>query len=333
MAVRSELESVMQLNDYIQDIGDGHVRFYPQLCTVLGNSNATLFACLFIGWTGSQKDPDGWIYKTQSQIEEETGLTRTEQQTARKTLTGKGFMEEKHKGIPCQLHYRVNLAAINSAWGIYKLNKQNQQNSGNPQTRTQKKSKQVCRKGPNLSVEKYCANTSTTTENTHKTTTTDEFVVVENDIFSITGILEGTPFRSIPQIAIRGFLQKYSILVVKEIAEKAAFQSKKQKISIDSPISYFRSLLASGMETPNGYKPITELRQEENQKLNNILLDKLWLDADLNARDKWDRLSEEEQSILIESIQGNLSYSAKRKKAIEDMTREIYSPKRKDLGL
>jgi hypothetical protein len=53
-----------------------------------------------------------WFYKTQAELEEETGLTRYEQEGARKKLLIAGVLEEVKKGIPAKLYFRVNESAL-----------------------------------------------------------------------------------------------------------------------------------------------------------------------------------------------------------------------------
>lgn len=53
-----------------------------------------------------------WFYKTQAELEEETGLTRYEQEGARKKLLNAGVLEEVKKGIPAKLYFRVNEVAL-----------------------------------------------------------------------------------------------------------------------------------------------------------------------------------------------------------------------------
>lgn len=56
-----------------------------------------------------QNRMDGqWFYKTQADLEEETGLTRYEQEGARKKLVSCGVLEEAKRGIPAKLYFRVN---------------------------------------------------------------------------------------------------------------------------------------------------------------------------------------------------------------------------------
>ncbi|ELY9614316.1 hypothetical protein ACEF96_004401 [Salmonella enterica] len=55
---------------------------------------------------------DVWFYKTQAEIEDETGLTRYEQEGARKKLVASGVLQEQKKGIPAKLYFRVNAEAL-----------------------------------------------------------------------------------------------------------------------------------------------------------------------------------------------------------------------------
>jgi hypothetical protein len=63
-------------------------------------------------WDGKGHDADGWIYKTEKEMEEETGLTRFYQRKARNVLLKKGVIEEVKRGLPRRLHYRLNLLAL-----------------------------------------------------------------------------------------------------------------------------------------------------------------------------------------------------------------------------
>lgn len=72
-----------------------------------------------------------WFYKTQTDLEEETGLTRYEQEGARKKLVSCGVLEEAKRGIPAKLYFRVNqerleelLLGENQHTGMGKTNKQ-----------------------------------------------------------------------------------------------------------------------------------------------------------------------------------------------------------------
>ena len=85
------------------------VAYYAAFAKVLGGVEAGILASQFFYWYGKGHNPEGWIYKTQSEIEDETGLTRRNQETARKKLRQIGVLEEKYSGMPAKLYYRLNL--------------------------------------------------------------------------------------------------------------------------------------------------------------------------------------------------------------------------------
>lgn len=105
----------MRISEFLMDIGRP-VAFYPKLVDITGSVTSTLFLCQMLYWVGKQRDHDGWIFKTQAEIREETGLTRREQEGARKKLKDLGFLEEKYAQIPKVLHYRIMTDVVNNAW-------------------------------------------------------------------------------------------------------------------------------------------------------------------------------------------------------------------------
>jgi hypothetical protein len=66
-------------------------------------------------WYWTQRTPDGWFWKTGEQWEEETGLTRREQEQARRMLKDRGLIEEVRKGAPAKLYFKVNAGALEEA--------------------------------------------------------------------------------------------------------------------------------------------------------------------------------------------------------------------------
>lgn len=66
-----------------------------------------LFLSQSLYWS-RRTNESGWFYKTQDEWEEETGLSRREQDSARKRLKFLGIIEEKKQGVPCRVFYKVN---------------------------------------------------------------------------------------------------------------------------------------------------------------------------------------------------------------------------------
>lgn len=108
----------MKITDFLSDVGRP-VAYFPKLRHITGSVNATLFLCQLIYWEGKQASKTGWIYKTHREMEEETGLSRREQETARRKLKDLGLIEERLAGVPQRLHYRLNKKKINDAWDAF----------------------------------------------------------------------------------------------------------------------------------------------------------------------------------------------------------------------
>lgn len=72
-----------------------------------------LSQCVY--WAKRTSNTDGWFYKSQAEWERETGMTRREQETARKRLVKAGFLEECRKGVPARLFYRIDTEALEAA--------------------------------------------------------------------------------------------------------------------------------------------------------------------------------------------------------------------------
>jgi hypothetical protein len=140
----------MKLSDYLMGVGRP-VAYYPKLRRITGSTNATIFICQFIYWTGKEASGDGWIFKTAEDIEEETGLSYYEQKTAREKLVSAKLISEKNVRLEHKMYFKVNLDTLNSLWGTEETNVPERDNPsfGNEET-------------PNSLI----GTTETTTENT-----------------------------------------------------------------------------------------------------------------------------------------------------------------------
>jgi hypothetical protein len=73
---------------------------------------AGIFIRQLVYWAGKEHDPEGWIYKTQREMEEETGLSRHHQEKARNILLSQGVLMEDPRGLPRRLWYWVDLEVL-----------------------------------------------------------------------------------------------------------------------------------------------------------------------------------------------------------------------------
>lgn len=102
------------------DIFDLPVSFHRCLVPVTGGVTAALMLSQAIWTTQALEDSaDGWFTRSQDQWREETGLSRWEQETARRALRSAGFLEERRDGMPAKLWYRVRPEAVWRALQAY----------------------------------------------------------------------------------------------------------------------------------------------------------------------------------------------------------------------
>jgi hypothetical protein len=87
------------------------IAFNPFYAKISGCVKAGLLLSQAMYWQ-ENVGADRWFYKTQQDWLRETCLTRTEQESARKTLCMLGLLEEKLAGMPAKIHFRVNLVAL-----------------------------------------------------------------------------------------------------------------------------------------------------------------------------------------------------------------------------
>lgn len=151
-------------------------RHYVALgCGITG----ALMLSQMVYWS-KKSNADGWFYKTIEQWEEETGLSRYEQEGARKKLRDLGFIVEAKRGVPCRVHFKVDQEKLYKALINLASNPENsEQNIGEntdnsvcgnspiqyaefPQTGLQKTSKQACSKPAGSDAENQQTNTEST---------------------------------------------------------------------------------------------------------------------------------------------------------------------------
>jgi hypothetical protein len=102
--------------ELLLDIFDLPISFHRCLVPITGGVTAALMLSQAI-WTSQELDPEvgGWFCRSQEEWTEETGLSRWEQETARRALRTGGFLEERRAGMPAKLWFRVRPEAVGRA--------------------------------------------------------------------------------------------------------------------------------------------------------------------------------------------------------------------------
>jgi hypothetical protein len=94
--------------------------FHRCLVPITGGVTSALMLSQAI-WITQALDPtaDGWFIRSQEQWTLEMGLSRWEQETARRALRRSGLLEERRVGIPAKLWFRVSPEAV---WRALRVN-------------------------------------------------------------------------------------------------------------------------------------------------------------------------------------------------------------------
>lgn len=110
------MESLGITTQLLLEIFDSPVSFHRCLVPVSGGITAALMLSQAI-WTTQTLDPgaEGWFVRSQEEWTDETGLSRWEQETARRALRRAGLLEERRFGMPAKLWFRVCPEAVWSA--------------------------------------------------------------------------------------------------------------------------------------------------------------------------------------------------------------------------
>jgi len=89
------------------------IAFYPALRKITGSITAAIMLQQLLYWWDKRSGET--LHKTIKEIDEETSLSRYEQDGAIKLLKKAGFISVERKGIPAKRHFRLNVDAINDA--------------------------------------------------------------------------------------------------------------------------------------------------------------------------------------------------------------------------
>jgi hypothetical protein len=90
--------------------GEQVIALRPTAVRAFGASAGILLS-QFLYWQ-KRAQGQGWFWNTQSELEQQTGLSVDAQQTARKVLVKYGCLEERRVGLPSRLEYRLNLERL-----------------------------------------------------------------------------------------------------------------------------------------------------------------------------------------------------------------------------
>jgi hypothetical protein len=83
------------------------VGYSPDLARIVGGATIGLFLSQLLFLSDKGHNPDGWVYKSEQEMGRETGLTKREQQTARRKLLALGVIAIMRGGWKNTYHFKV----------------------------------------------------------------------------------------------------------------------------------------------------------------------------------------------------------------------------------
>jgi hypothetical protein len=83
------------------------VGYSPDLARAVGGATIGLFLSQLLFLSDKGHDPNGWVYKSEAEMGRETGLTKREQQTARRKLLSLGVIAIERRGFKFTYHFKV----------------------------------------------------------------------------------------------------------------------------------------------------------------------------------------------------------------------------------
>ncbi|NBI43868.1 DNA replication protein [[Haemophilus] felis] len=89
------------------------IAYRPKLAKLFGGATAEIFFEQILYWQDKAENQDLGVYKTQAELEEETGLSRKEQETARQKLRAIGVLIETYKRLEHRIYYKIDMVKLN----------------------------------------------------------------------------------------------------------------------------------------------------------------------------------------------------------------------------
>jgi hypothetical protein len=91
---------------------DRPIAYHRVFVSLTGSVTAAVMLSQMVYWQKRATREDGWWHKGRDEWEEETGLTRREQETARAVLRDMGVLSEDLRGMPARLYFRIDAGRL-----------------------------------------------------------------------------------------------------------------------------------------------------------------------------------------------------------------------------
>jgi hypothetical protein len=106
----------MRLSEALDGIGRP-IAYFPSMAKFLGGVKCAILFCQAFYWSErADEDRQGWFWKSQQELADETGLTIEELRAARKVLAEKGILRSRYDRIHHRLYFKINKPRLDELW-------------------------------------------------------------------------------------------------------------------------------------------------------------------------------------------------------------------------
>lgn len=112
-----------------------YIPYFPTMAHALGGPSLAVFITYLAKW--EKYSEDGWVFRTQDEIFEDTALSPEMQRGARSKLVAAEIIEQERRGVPGRWFYRIDWANLEATLQTWEMGKSKPplQTSGNPRSR------------------------------------------------------------------------------------------------------------------------------------------------------------------------------------------------------
>jgi len=104
--------SKKKYHDPLDELLQRPIAYHPSFARMLGSTAAAVMLSQGLYWQARVKSVDGYWWKTADEWEEETGLSKNEQDDARRKLRQTTFWFEDLRGVPATMYYFVDKESL-----------------------------------------------------------------------------------------------------------------------------------------------------------------------------------------------------------------------------
>ena len=103
----------------LEILGQAPIVFHRIFVDIMGSVTAALWLSYALYALAKHPERESWFWHTARDWLESTGLSRREQESARRVLVGRNLVLQQRAGMPARLHFKVNLDELGRGLAVH----------------------------------------------------------------------------------------------------------------------------------------------------------------------------------------------------------------------